>query len=415
VKRTPWSILIAIVLAAIVGTISGKETAVFGITLFSIFDLVGKLFINALTLVVVPLVASSIITGIAHIGNDASFRRLGLKTFGFYLLTSFLAILIGVVLVNLLEPGQVAKLPDQTLVPQEKLAKVSEGHQVGLGNLLLEAVPTNIVEAFAKGNMLGLIVFSLLFGYAMTKIEAGYLKTLLSFWKGIFETMIGITRLVMKCLPLGVFCLVAKVFADSGLKSLHSVWLFFITVIVGLALFVCVALPLLLKFVGKVSPIAHIRAMGPALLTAFSTSSSSASLPVTLDCAEKRAGVSNRICSFVIPLGTSMNLAGSALYEAVAALFVAQVYGIELSFVAQLTFALVTLLISMGMAGVPSASLVAIVVILKAMGLPIEGIGFFIAVDRILDMCRTTVNVFSDSCCAVLVAKSEGEKGILKS
>jgi proton glutamate symport protein len=218
----------------------------------------------------------------------------------------------------------------------------------------------------------------------------------------------------MKVLPFGVFCLVGKVFATTGFESLKSLLFFFITVVTALAFFMFVVLPLVLKFIGKVSPLAHFRAMAPALVTAFSTSSSSASLPVTLDCAEKRAGISNRICSLVLPLGISLNLAGSALYECVAAMFVAQVYGIEISIATQFIVVSLALITSMGVAGIPAGSLVAVIVILKALGLPAEAIGLFIAVDRLLDMCRTTVNVFSDSCCAALVARSEGEKILTK-
>jgi Na+/H+-dicarboxylate symporter len=217
----------------------------------------------------------------------------------------------------------------------------------------------------------------------------------------------------MKFLPYGVFCLVAKVFMVSGIRSLESVGLFTLTVLIGLAVFMFIALPLLLKWIGKVKPIRHFKAMGPALVTAFSTSSSSATLPITIDCVEKRAGVSNRICSLVVPLGTSINMSGSALYECVAAMFIAQAYGIDLSFSTQFLVVLMALITSVGVAGIPSASLVAILVILKVIGLPQEGIGLFIAVDRLLDMCRTTVNVFSDSCCAILVARSEGEENVL--
>lgn len=416
-KKTPVIVLIAIVLAIFLGSITGKEGGFWGITFYSIYDVIGKLFINALTLVVVPLVSSSIITGIARIGSDTSFKRLGLKTFGFYIITSLLAIVIGVVLVNIIQPGSAYEgNASKFLDPQkvEVLKSQIDGKEGTLAHLLLEIVPSNVLDAFSKGNMLGLIFFSLLFGYAITKISALASQTHMSFWNGVFEAMIRITHIIIRFLPIGVFCLVAKVFAETGMESLLSVGLFFVTVVLGLAIFVFIGLPLLLKFVGKVSPWNHFRAMGPALLTAFSTSSSSASLPITLDCVEKRAGVSNRICSLVIPLGTSINLSGSALYEGVAALFVAQAFGLDLSFGMQLAFIFITLLISMGVASVPSGSLVAIIVILKMIGLPAEGIGLFLAVDRILDMCRTTANVFSDSCCAVLVATTEGEKNILK-
>ncbi len=409
---SPWPVLIAIVLAIFVGALTGKDAAIFGVTLFSIYDLLGQLFINALKLVVVPLVASSIITGIARIGSESSFGRLGLKTLGFYLTTSFLAIVIGVLLVNMINPGAPLRVEGAVTESVQGVEKmVAEGPSIS--KLLLDVVPPNIFQAFAEGNMLGLIFFSLLFGYAITKIEMLQSVAHVTFWRGVFEAMLRVTRLVMKVLPIGVFCLVAKVFAETGFRSLGSLGLFFLTVILGLAIFFFIALPILLRFVGKVSPWKHMQAMGPALLTAFSTSSSSASLAVTLDCVEKRAGVSNRITSLVVPLGTSMNLSGSALYEGVAAMFVAQVYGLDLTFWQQLFFVFVTLLTSMGVAGIPSGSLVAVIVILRAMGLPIEAIGLFMAVDRILDMCRTTVNVFSDSCCAVLVARSEGEKSIL--
>jgi Na+/H+-dicarboxylate symporter len=189
--------------------------------------------------------------------------------------------------------------------------------------------------------------------------------------------------------------------------------LFTVTVFLGFMCFTLIALPLLLKWIAKVSPVRHFKAMAPAIITAFSTSSSSATLPITIDCVEKRVGISNRVCSLVIPLGTSLNMSGSALYECVAAMFIAQAYGIELNFFTQFSIVVLALISSIGVAGVPSASLVALIVILKTMGLPIDGIGLFIAVDRLLDMCRTTVNVFSDSCCAVLVACSEGEKSVL--
>ncbi len=408
----------AIILAMFAGWWSGTETSVFGINLYSAYDLIGKLFINALTLVVVPLVSSSIVTGVARIGNDASFGRLGLKIFSFYILTSFIAILLGLFFVNLFNPG--SAIPTESLknyaavdaaLIQDHLSG-QQGHKIV--EVILQIIPSNIVEAFSRGQMLGLIFFSLLFGYSISKIESHPSSILMGFSQGIFQAMIRITHMVMKFLPLGVFCLVAKVFATTGVESLHSLGLFTASVLLGLLAFVFVALPLVLKYIAKVQPFRHFKAMGPALITAFSTSSSSATLPITIDCVEKRAGVSNRICSLVVPLGTSLNMSGSALYECVAAMFVAQAYGIDLSFHTQLLVVFLALITSIGVAGIPSASLVAVIVILKAIGLPIEGIGLFIAVDRVLDMCRTTVNVFSDSCCAVLVAKSEGEKQVLQ-
>jgi proton glutamate symport protein len=416
-KRSPWLVFVAIVLAVIVGSVSGTEATLFGIRLYSVYDALGKIFINSLTLVVVPLVSSSIISGIARIGNDGSFGRLGRKMFIFYFSTSLIAILIGLFFVNLLTPG--ANIPPETLQGYSASAASQIEREMGaqqgsrIADFFIHIVPSNIVEAFSSGQMLGLIFFSLLFGYSLSKIESRHGSVLTSFWQGVFETMIQLTHLVMKFLPLGVFCLVAKVFATTGLESLRSLGLFTLAVLIGLAVFMFIALPLMLRLIAKVKPHRHFKAMAPALITAFSTSSSSATLPITIDCVEKRAGVSNRICSLVIPLGTSINMSGSALYECVGAMFVAQAYGIDLSISTQFLVIILALITSIGVAGIPSASLVAIIVILKAMGLPVEGIGLFIAVDRILDMCRTTVNVFSDSCCAILVARSEGEKDIL--
>ena len=418
-KPGPWKVFIAIILGMVIGSFTQQGSSIFGLELYSftypIYTLFGKIFINALTLVVVPLVSSSIITGIARIGNEGDFGRLGVKTFGFYLGTSLLSIIIGLLFVNLLHPGSM--INPETISTTVNVADIQQHlatqESSRFTDLLLQIVPSNIVDTFGKGQMLGLIFFSLIFGYCISKIESHTSSIMMGFWQGLFQAMIQFTHVIMKFLPLGVFFLVAKVFAESGFQSLRSLGLFTLAVLLGLAVFTFVALPLLLKFVAKVKPGRHFRAMGPALITAFSTSSSSASLPVTIDCVEKRAGVSNKICSLVIPLGTSINMSGSALYECVAAMFIAQAYGIELSLTTQFIVVLLSLITSIGVAGVPSASLVAIIAILKSLGLPIEGIGLFIAVDRILDMCRTTVNVFSDSCCAILVARSEGEKNVL--
>ncbi|MBM3207631.1 MAG: dicarboxylate/amino acid:cation symporter [Chlamydiae bacterium] len=415
-KKSPWAVLIAIVLAFIIGNLTGTTTGLFGITFYSIYDLVGKLFIQSLTLIVVPLVVSSIVTGMARIGGDASFKRIGVKIIGFYVITTLSAVILGLLFVNLIKPGMAESFhlqieQSQTNGLHHNLADHS--NTVTISGLILSVIPSNIIDALAKGEMLALIFFSLLFGFALTKINEERSVQIQGLFQGLFQTMIEITHMIMNFLPFGVFCLVAKVAATTGFESLASLGLFFLTVICALAAFSFIVVPLLLKYIGKVSPKTHFKAMGPALITAFSTSSSSASLPITMDCVEKRAGVSNRICSLVVPLGTSLNMSGSALYEIIAAMFVAQVYGVTITLGSQIIFVMLALFTSMGVAGIPAASLVAVIVILKAFGLPIEGIGLFLAVDRILDMMRTTVNVLSDTCCAVLVAKSEGEKNIL--
>jgi Na+/H+-dicarboxylate symporter len=247
----------------------------------------------------------------------------------------------------------------------------------------------------------------------MTRVQHEYAEHLYSFWNGFFEVMLLITDWVMKFAPIGVFALVAGVVVNTGLDVFIPLGWFFITVLLGLGVHGLVVLPLLLRFAGGVNPARHIRAMAPALLTAFSTSSSSATLPLTIECVEKNAGVSNRVSSFVLPLGATVNMDGTALYECVAAMFIAQVYGVHLDFAQQFTVVVLALVTSIGVAGIPAASLVAISVILAAVGLPAEGIGLILAVDRVLDMCRTSINVFSDSCGAVIIGRLEGEKNIL--
>ena len=251
------------------------------------------------------------------------------------------------------------------------------------------------------------------FGYFITRLAPERHALLLGVFQSLYDVMLLITDLVMRFAPIGVFALVAKVMATTGLDAFKQVGWFLVTVLLGLGLHLFGVLPLLLRFAGRVNPLRHYQAMTPAMLTAFSTASSSATLPLTLECVEKRAGVSNRTSSFVLPLGATVNMDGTALYECVAAMFIAQVYGIHLGFAAQFTIVLLALLTSIGVAGIPAASLVAIVIILNAVGLPAEGIGLILAVDRVLDMCRTSVNIFSDSCGAVIIGRSEGESGIL--
>jgi Na+/H+-dicarboxylate symporter len=414
-----WQILIALVLAIAVGLLTGTEAGLFGITFYSIFDFAGKLFLNALKMLIVPLIVSSIIVGVAGIGGTHGLGRLGGRTVVYYLTTSLLAILVGLMVVNLVEPGVVDGQPAKDLIGfsadaaevQEKVAGKGTGDVV---EVFLRLIPTNVVEAASSGQMLGLIFFSLLYGFFMTRITEDYAEAQYNFWQGVFEIMMKITDLIMRFAPLGVFALVAKVVASTGFDAFAPLAMFFFSAVAALAIHFLVTLPLLLYFVGRVNPIRHYRAMGPALLTAFSTASSSATLPVTMECVEKNAGVSNRTTSFVLPLGATINMDGTALYECVAAMFIAQAYGIELGFATQFMVVLIALLTSIGVAGIPAASLVAIAIILAAVGLPVEGIGLILAVDRILDMMRTSVNVFSDSCGAVIIGRLEGEEGILQ-
>ncbi|MEW5903945.1 MAG: dicarboxylate/amino acid:cation symporter [Pseudomonadota bacterium] len=413
-----WKILIALLLGAGAGWLAGTDSTLFGVRYYAVFDFVGALFLNALKMLIVPLVVSSIIVGIAGIGGGDAFARLGSKTLAYYVTTTLFAVLVGLAIVNLTAPGLVDGEP-----AREQLGIVADTSQVmaqvegkGTGDLagiFLRMVPPNIVAAAADGQMLGLIFFSLLFGFFMTRIEEPYAESQYKFWQGSFQVMMKITDWVMQFAPIGIFALVAKVVAGTGFAAIVPLAWFFFSVLAGLAVHFLLVLPALLYFVGRVNPLRHYRAMAPALLTAFSTSSSAATLPLTLECVEKHAGVSNRTSSFVLPLGATVNMDGTALYECVAAMFIAQAYGLELGFVQQFSIVLLALLTSIGVAAIPSASLVAIAIILGSIGLPLEAISLILAVDRVLDMCRTTFNVFSDACGAVIIARLDGEQDVL--
>ena len=419
-----WKILIALLLAVLAGLLSGTEGRWLGIHFYAVYGFMGTLFMNALMMIIVPLIMSSIITGIAGVGETHALGRLGLKTLAFYLVSGLLAILVGLAMVNSLTPGLIGGEPAQQVLglSEEQAAAAREKVQVGedtaISDVFLRMVPPNVIAAAANGQMLGLIFFSLLFGYFMTRIDGTRSQQLQEFWQGLFEVMMRITDWVIRFTPYGVFGLVAKVVAETGPEQLEalaiSLGTFTLTVLLALAFHMLITLPLLLRFVGGVSPWRHFQAMAPALLTSFSTASSSATLPLTMECVEKNAGVSNRTSSFVLPLGATVNMDGTALYECVVVMFIAQAYGLEMSLATQFTVVLLALLTSIGVAGIPAASLVAIAIILSTVGLPIEAIGMILVVDRILDMCRTSVNVFSDSCGAVIIGRSEGETGILQ-
>jgi len=411
-----WQILIALVVAAAMGAYTGTEGTIMGVHWLAVYTFIGTLFLNALKMIVVPLVVSAIITGIANVGSQGGFGRLGMKTLGYYVATSFIAIMIGLVMVNTIQPG-VSDNPPPVIEANEQVSMAVEGKSAGdVVDVFLRMIPTNIVDAAAEGQMLGLIFFSLLFGFFMTQLKGDIAKTMNNFWQGVFDVMMLMTDLVMKFAPLGVFGLVAASVAKTGFDQFGNLALFFMTVVGALAIHFLVVMPLILKFFGGVkNPWLHYQAMAPALLTAFSTSSSSSTLPISMNAVEHRAGVSNRVTSFVLPLGATVNMDGTALYECVAAIFIAQLFGMELDFATQLLIVVVALTTSIGVAGIPSASLVAISIILVAVGLPAEAIGLLLVVDRLLDMMRTAVNIFSDSVGAVVIAKTEGEKNILVS
>lgn len=413
-----WQILIAIGCAVVAGILTTKDTSILGVSLYASYAFVGTLFLNALKMIIVPLITSSIICGIAGIGGNNNLGRLGGKTILFYACSSLLAILIGLTAVNLIQPGVIdGKAAGSSLnltVDHSDLDSVLdkvEGRSASdISDVFIRMIPTNVVAAAAEGQMLGLIFFCLLFGFFMTRIDSERGKTLTNFWQGVFDVSMLITMWVMRFAPIGVFGLVAKTVTATGFAAFMPLLKFFFAVLIALLVHAFIALPLLLRFVGGVNPRRFMVAMSPVMLTAFSTASSSATLPLTLKTVENEMGVSNDVGSFVLPLGATINMDGTALYECVAAMFIAQAYGLDLSIVQQFTIVLVALLTSIGVAGIPAASLVAITVILGVIGLPLEGLGLLLVTDRILDMIRTSVNVFSDASGAVIIARSEGEE-----
>jgi Na+/H+-dicarboxylate symporter len=395
-----WQILIALSLGVIYGIYFP------GYALY--VSWMGELFLRALKMLIVPLIMSSMIVGVSNIGNADNLGRLGLKTIGFYLFTSLIAILTGLFLVNIIKPGIGISIGFTSEVSKDTFENQS------LGNILIRIVPENIISAMAKGEILSLIFFSLLFGFFLTKLDDKLSAPLKAFFESLFAIMMKITLFVIKFTPLGIFAIVADVIAKQAgdINTLYSIFsrmsLYMITVLSGIFIHKFITLSIVLKSFG-INPIKHLKNMLSVLLTAFSTSSSNATLPLTMEAVENKSGVSNKISSFTLPLGATINMNGTALYECVAVMFIAQVYGIELNYYMQFVVVITALLAAIGSAGIPMAGLVMMTVILNAVGLPLEGIGLILAVDRILDMFRTSLNVYGDTCCAVIIAKSEGE------
>jgi Na+/H+-dicarboxylate symporter len=415
-KTSLWFILIVIVLGMIAGTLSGKESGLWGLSFYSIYEFIGQLFIQALMLVSIPLIISSVMTGIAKIAQDNSFKRIISKVFATFFVLNLCALFVGVLITfvfqknlqtsaNLLLAAKGGQMAQTALTPAAMNFSFSQ--------FLLQIIPSNLIEAFYNMRIIGLVFFSLLFGYVMTKIEPKASEVLQNFWKGVFQTMIGITELILKFLPLGVFCLVAKQFAATGLETLGFLGIFFFISSLGLFTYMFLVLPCLLFFVAKVHPLLHFKAMLPAIVTAFSTTSTSATLPVTIDCLENRAKVSAKLSHVIPPLGASLNMAATVLFSFIAVAFIATAYGLPASLYTYSIIGFLSLFLSMGVAGIPSGCLVIVMIILKTINLPPESIALIIALDRFLDMFRTTTNVFTGSCSTVIVAKLENEKGIL--
>lgn len=370
---------------------------------------IGDIFLRALNMIIIPLILTSVITGVASVGSKGNLGRLGLKTIGYYILSSIAAIITGFLLVSIIKPGVGADLG--LTIPTDDISVASDS----FGSTLIEIVPTNIFESLVEGNMLSIIFFAVLFGFFITRIEDKPRLMLMDVIQAILDVVMKITMFVIKFTPIGIFSITAKVISQqiqmgNDLSEIISrLGLYTVTVFAGLLIHAFITLSLSVKLLGRANPVKHFRNMATPLLTAFSTSSSNATLPLSMEAVEYRDGVSNKIASFTLPLGATINMDGTALYECVAVIFIAQAYGFDLSFTQHLIIVLTALLAAIGAAGIPMAGLVMMAVVLRAVGLPLEGIGLILAVDRILDMFRTAVNVYGDTCAAVVIARSEGE------
>jgi Na+/H+-dicarboxylate symporter len=371
---------------------------------------IGDVFLRALNMIIIPLILCSISTGVASVGTADNLGRLGLKTMGYYVLSTLVAIVTGLFFVLLIKPGVGADLGFK--LPVENISAISDS----FGQTLIKIVPSNIFDSMVQGHMLSIIFFAIIFGYFITKVKDKPRLLLMDVLNAALDVIMKITLFVIRFTPLGIFSISAKVISQQILMGNHisevvsRLGLYFLTVLLGLLVHGLITLPIFVRVLGRANPFKHMKNMSAPILTAFSTSSSNATLPLTMETVENVDGVSNKIASFTLPLGATINMNGTALYECVAVMFIAQAYGIDMTVGQQLIIIFTALLAAIGSAGIPMAGLVMMAVVLKAVGLPLEGIGLVLAVDRILDMFRTAINVYGDTCCAVIIAKSEGEK-----
>ena len=366
---------------------------------------VGDLFLRLLKMITIPLIVTSLVTGVAGLGNTSRFGAMFGKTLLYYLVTSMLAITTGLLMVNLIRPGIGADLPGGSEAVVAGAEKTLGGI---LTDLLNNMIPPNPIQSLAGAEFLSIITFSILIGIFIIHIGGQSAETLRKFFQAGFDVMMGMTMFIIRLAPIGVFAFMLFATASQGLDIFKTLAWYMLTVFLALLIHAAVVLPLIVKFVARRSPIAHAKAMSPALMTAFSTASSNGTLPLTLTSVEERAGISNRISSFVLPLGATINMDGTALYEAVAVLFIAQAYHGHVPIESQILVAITALLASVGAAGIPHAGLVMMAIVLQAVDLPVDAQGIIIAVDRVLDMCRTSVNVWSDSCGCAVLARFEG-------
>jgi Na+/H+-dicarboxylate symporter len=376
----------------------------------------GILFVRLIRMIVVPLVFSSLFVGTASLGDIRKLGRIGLKTMGYYLCTTALAITIGLLLANAVGPGRNIDEATRDGLMSSYSAEAGEKIEValekpGVIDTLIDIVPLNPAGSLAEGNLLQIIFFALIFGIAVTLLPEERSNPLISLFESVNEAMIRLVYIVMKIAPLGVLALIASVVGQFGTDILLSLLSYSLVVAAGLFVHMIFIYSTAVRLFSGMKARDFFRGIRPAQLIAFSTSSSSATLPVTMECSEDNLGVSNEVTSFVLPLGATINMDGTALYQGVAAVFIAQVYGIDLSFADQVTIVLMATLASIGAAGVPGVGIITLAMVLEQIGVPLEGIALILGVDRILDMLRSAVNVTGDASAAVIVASTEGELG----
>ena len=408
--RVATALIIAAIMACILRSFELTETQI-ATKLLEIAEFIGKFFMRMLSMIIVPLVATSVVCGSMNLGKGNKILSVGLKTILFYTITGIIAIVLSLFIVNLVAPGSVDVDTAKAIVGNIKLNTNISAENVKTSDMVLKLFPPNIFDAATDNTqLLGLIVFAVIYGIFKNALPEKYAQIQRDFWDSANMIFLKITDFIMKFLPIGVFGLTFPVFARAGIQTLGPVASFFLCVVAALFLHTFGSMSIILAS-WKIPPFRHIKTMLPALLTAFSTSSSVATLPVTLDCVENGSKISKDISGFTIPLGATINMNGSALYECMAVMFISQICvaaGIcqPISIEMQIMIVLLALLTSVGVAGIPSASLVAIALIMGVAGIPTEAIGIIWITDRILDMMRTATNIYGDTCAAVWVAKT---------
>jgi len=404
-----WQIIICMILGTITGLFFNSLENYHDNTIYTLILLLGDIFIRLLKMVIVPLIFTSIIMGISSIKDQSKIGRLGFKTLIYYIFTSLIAILIGLTLANLIQPGIGAATLDQ--VNAFDTTKLSSTNSIF--DILKRMIPLNPISALASGDILGIIFFAIFFGITMNFVDSKYNSSIKGVIESIYKIIMVMTQAIIKCAPIGVFGLMTKTVSNTGLSIFKELGLYAFTIACGLSIHLFIVLPLILFIFVKVNPIKHFQAMASAMVTAFSTSSSSATLPVTMKCVKDNVKVSNEVTSFVLPMGATINMDGTALYECAGVLFIAQALGIPLDATQQFIVVITALLASIGAAGIPSAGLVMLFIVTDAVGLQSDAValwvGSMLAIDRPLDMFRTMVNISSDSVGAAVIAKSEGE------